>query len=76
MVTADADTGIAKIYVGGVLAKTYTGSDYNDFVSWCINSIGVTQASVKLTACAIYNRPFTDLEVVDMHYFFTTMEVK
>ena len=76
MVTADADTGIAKIYVGGVLARTYTGSDYNDFVSWCVNGVSVTQTSVKLTACAIYNRPFTDIEVVDMHDFFTTMEVK
>ena len=76
MVTADADTGIAKIYVGGVLAKTYTGSDYSDFVSWCVDAVGVTQASAKLTACAVYNRPFTDIEAVDMHDFFTTMEVK
>ena len=76
IVTADADTGIAKIYIGGVLARTYTGSDYNDFVSWYINSIGVTQTSVKLTACAIYNRPFTDIEAVDMHDFFKTLEVK
>ena len=76
MVTADADTGIAKIYVGGVLAKTYTGSDYSDFVSWCVDAVGVTQASTKLTACAVYNRPFTDIEAVDMHDFFTTLEVK
>ena len=76
IVTADADTGIAKIYIGGVLVRTYTGSDYNDFVSWYINIIGVTQTSVKLTACAIYNRPFTDIEAVDMHDFFKTLEVK
>ena len=74
--TADADTGIAKIYVGGILAKTYTGSDYSDFVSWYINKLVITDVQVKLTACAIYNRPFTDIEVVDMHDFFKTMEVK
>ena len=76
IMTADADTGIAKIYVGGILAKTYTGSDYSGFVSWYINKVGITDTQTKLTACAIYNRAFTDIEVVDMHDFFTTMEVK
>lgn len=77
ILTSDATTGIAKMYLGGKLIKTYTGSDYSDFNAWVITSFGATQSDVvKGTSMIVYDRVLSDVEVVDTVDFFKTLEVK
>ena len=76
IITADKATGIAKMYLGGSLIKTYIGSDYQDFNKWVITTVGVTQAAiVKQTAMIVYDRLLSDVEVMDIVAFFETLEV-
>lgn len=76
IITADKATGIAKMYLGGSLIKTYIGSDYQDFNRWVITIVGVTQAAiVKQTAMIVYDRLLSDVEVMDIVAFFETLEV-
>ena len=76
IITADKATGIAKMYLGGSLIKTYIGSDYSDFSKWVITTVGVTQAAiVKQTAMIVYDRLLSDVEVMDIVAFFETLEV-
>lgn len=76
IITADKATGIAKMYLGGSLIKTYIGSDYSDFSKWVITNVGVTQGSaVKATAMIVYDRLLSDVEVMDIVAFFETLEV-
>lgn len=77
ILTADATTGMAKIYLGGKLIKTYTGSDYSDFKAWVVTTIAVSQAQqVKVTSMIVYDRVLSDVEIIDTVDFFRTMEVK
>ena len=77
ILTADESTGIAKIYVGEALAKTYTGSEYENFSKWIVTGVGVTQKDVvKQTTMIVYDRVLSDAEVVDTVDFFRTLEVK
>lgn len=76
VITADKATGIAKMYLGGSLIKTYTGSDYSDFNEWVITLVGPTQSSVvKATSMIIYDRVLSDVEIMDTVAFFKTLEV-
>lgn len=76
IITADKATGIAKMYLGGSLIKTYIGSDYSDFNKWVITDVGPTQAGiVKATAMIVYDRLLSDVEVMDIVAFFETLEV-
>ena len=76
IITADKTTGIAKMYLGGSLIKTYTGSDYSDFNKWVITTVGVTQKDiVKATSMIVYDRVLSDVEIMDTVDFFRTLEV-
>lgn len=76
IITADKATGIAKMYLGGSLIKTYTGSDYSDFSRWVITNVGVTQKDiVKATSMIVYDRVLSDVEIMDTVDFFRTLEV-
>ena len=76
VLTADKATGIAKMYLGGSLIKTYTGSDYSDFNEWVITLVGPTQSSVvKATSMIVYDRVLSDVEIMDTVAFFKTLEV-
>lgn len=76
IITADKATGIAKMYLGGSLIKTYIGSDYSDFSKWVITNVGVSQKDVvKATAMIVYDRLLSDVEVMDIVAFFETLEV-
>ena len=59
------------------LAKTYTGSNYENFSKWIIANVGPTQKNqVKQTAMIVYDRVLSDIEVIDTVDFFKTLEVK
>lgn len=72
------DGSIMKQYVDGELAATWNGEDYEDFVSWeSVYKMGNTNnVAGKNTACVIYDRALTEVELTEVQAFFETLEVK
>lgn len=68
-----------KLYSDGKLIATVNSSDCIDFVSWATTEGGFgcnyRGANNYMTACAYYNRPLSDVEIVEATEYLKTLEV-
>ena len=68
-----------KLYSDGQLIATANSSDCTDFASWGISEGGFgcsfSGENNYMTACAYYNRPLSDVEIVEATEYFKTLEV-
>lgn len=68
-----------KLYSNGQLIATANSSDCTDFASWGISEGGFgcsfSGPGNYITACAYYNRPLSDVEIVEATEYFKTLEV-
>lgn len=67
-----------KLYSDGKLIATVNSSDCIDFVSWATTEGGFgcnyRGANNYMTACAYYNRPLSDVEIVEATEYLKTLE--
>ena len=77
-VTLMVDGNICKLYFGTTLMQTNDGSTISDFQGWYdqLTGIGMLGASGYFTQIAIYNKALSEVELVDMIDYLTTLEVK
>lgn len=68
-----------KLYSDGQLIATANSSDCTDFASWDIieGGFGCSFSGTNnyMTACAYYNRPLSDVEIVEATEYLKTLEV-
>lgn len=68
-----------KLYSDGQLIATANSSDCTDFASWNIieGGFGCSFSGTNnyMTACAYYNRPLSDVEIVEATEYLKTLEV-
>lgn len=67
-----------SIYVDNILAKTYNGADYEDFVSWysILNeTVSPNSEKTSRTYLAVYDKAMTTDEVSTVNAYFETLEV-
>lgn len=68
-----------KLYSNGQLIATANSSDCTDFASWLTSEGGFgchyQGTNNYMTACAYYNRPLSDVEIVEATEYFKTLEV-
>lgn len=67
-----------SIYVDNILAKTYKGTDYEDFVSWYSNlneTVSPNSEKTSRTYLAVYDKAMTADEVSTVNAYFETLEV-
>lgn len=71
-----ADGEVFKVYINGELIKTYTGTDYEDFVSWYSKvTTTVFGDGNYQTALALYGKALSEVEIVEARAFLQTLEV-
>ena len=65
-----------KLYFNGELAKSYNGTDYEDFVSWYskVSTIVFGDDNYQ-TALAIYDKALSEVEITETRAFLKTLEV-
>lgn len=68
------DTNILKIYFDGEVVLEENGTDYSDFEQW-LDRFRTILVGDRGTAIGIYNRAFSEVEVVEMHAYLKTLEV-
>ena len=68
-----------KLYSNGQLIATANSSDCTDFASWFTSEGGFgchfQKTNNYMTSCAYYNRPLSDVEIVEATEYFKTLEV-
>lgn len=65
-----------KLYFNGELAKSYNGTNYEDFVSWYSKiSTQVFGDGNYQTALAIYEKALSEVEITEARAFLKTLEV-
>lgn len=65
-----------KLYFNGELAKSYNGTNYEDFVSWYSKiSTQVFGDGNYQTALAIYEKALSEVEITEARAFLQTLEV-
>lgn len=70
------DGSLFKLYVNGELAKSYNGTNYEDFVSWYSKVSAVVLGSGNYqTALAIYEKALSEVEITEARAFLKTLEV-
>ena len=71
-----ADGEVFKVYINGELVKTYTGTDYEDFVSWYSKVTTIVFGGGNYqTALALYGKALSEVEIVEARAFLQTLEV-
>ena len=79
-VTLMVDGNICKLYFGTTLMQTDDGSTIDDFQGWydTLTNIGILGGggSSYLTQMAIYNKALSEVELVDMLDYLSSLEVK
>lgn len=71
-----ADGSSFKLYFNGELAKSYNGTNYDDFVSWYSKvSTTVLGDGNYQTALAIYDKALSEVEITEARAFLKTLEV-
>lgn len=79
-VTLIVDGNICKLYFGTELMQTNDGSTISDFQGWYdqLTGIGILGGNNNgyLTQMAVYNKALSEVELVDMIDYLTTLEVK
>lgn len=70
-----ADGSLFKLYLNGELAKSYNGTDYDDFVSWYSKLSTVVFGDNYQTALAIYDKALSEVEITEARAFLQTLEV-
>ena len=71
-----ADGEVFKVYINGELVKTYTGTDYEDFVSWYSKvTTAVFGDGNYQTALALYGKALSEVEIAEARAFLQTLEV-
>lgn len=70
------DSSLFKLYINGELAKTYNGTDYEDFVSWYskVNTTIFGNGNYQ-TALALYEKALSEVEITEARAFLQTLEV-
>ena len=71
-----ADGSLFKLYLNGELAKSYNGTDYDDFVSWYskLSTVVFGDGNYQ-TALAIYDKALSEVEITEARAFLQTLEV-
>lgn len=67
-----------SIYVDNILAKTYKGTDYEDFVSWYSifnDTVSPNSEQTSRTYLAVYKKAMTADEVSTVNAYFESLEV-
>ena len=64
-----------KLYIDGELAKSYNGTDYEDFVSWYSKVSTMVFGDNYQTALAIYDKALSEVEITEARAFLQTLEV-
>lgn len=77
-VTLMVDGNICKLYFGTTLMQTNDGSTISDFQGWYDQLPGITMLSAKgyLSQMAVYNKALSEVELVDMIEYLSSLEVK
>ena len=77
-ITLMVDGNICKLYFGTELMQTNDGNAIDDFQGWYdkLEGICILNASGYFTQVAIYNKALSEVELVDMIDYLTTLEVK
>ena len=77
-VTLMVDGNICKLYFGTILMQTNDGSTISDFQGWYDQLPGIAMLGAKgyLSQIAVYNKALSEVELVDMIDYLTTLEVK
>lgn len=70
------DSSLLKLYINGELAKTYNGTDYEDFVSWYSKVTATVFGNGNYqTALALYGKALSEVEIAEARAFLQTLEV-
>lgn len=66
-----------KVYLDGVLKHTWYAADIADFAAWA-NTVALRTewGSSTGTACAIYGKTLSDIEIMEVKAYFDTLEVR
>ena len=77
-VTLIVDGNICKLYFGTTLMQTNDGSTISDFQGWYDQLPGIVMLGAKgyLSQMAVYNKALSEVELVDMIEYLSSLEVK
>lgn len=73
------DGSVCRLYKDATLLKTVDGSTISDFTSWYdMLTFGILGSNTAgyFTQLAVYNKALSEVEIVDMVDYLTTLEVK